>query len=82
MAKKQSLDDLSYEQAFQELQAVVEQLEAGDLPLEESLALFERGQALSARCSSLLEKAQLRLTEMTAGEDDAIDERDVEVDES
>ena len=32
MAKKQTLDDLTYEQAFQELQAVVEQLEAGDLP--------------------------------------------------
>ena len=82
MAKKQTLDDLTYEQAFQELQAVVEQLEAGDLPLEESLALFERGQALSARCSSLLEEAQLRLTELTAGEDDVITERDFEVDES
>jgi exodeoxyribonuclease VII small subunit len=81
MAKNKSLDKLTYEEAFQELQAVVEQLEAGELPLQESLALFERGQALSARCSNLLEKAQLRLTELTSGEDGVITERELEVGE-
>jgi len=81
MAKAKSVDELTYEQAFGELQAVVEKLEAGELPLDESLALFERGQALSARCSTLLEQAQLRLTELTAGEDGAIDERDFKLDE-
>lgn len=81
MAKNKPLDELSYEQAFVELQAVVEQLEAGELPLEESLALFERGQALSARCSDLLEQAQLRLTELTSGEDGVITERELDVGE-
>jgi exodeoxyribonuclease VII small subunit len=81
MAKNKSLDKLTYEEAFQELQAVVEQLEAGELPLQESLALFERGQALSARCSNLLEKAQLRLTELASGEDGVITERELEVGE-
>lgn len=82
MAKEKAVDELTYEQAFEELQVVVERLETGDLPLEESLALFERGQALSARCSNLLEQAQLRLTELTEGEGGEIAERDIEVDET
>lgn len=53
--------DLPYEQAFQELEAVVRKMEAGDQPLEEALALFERGQLLAARCSELLEQAELKL---------------------
>jgi exodeoxyribonuclease VII small subunit len=52
---------LPYEQAFQELEAVVRQLESGEQPLEEALALFERGQLLAARCSELLEGAELKL---------------------
>ena len=49
--------DLTYEQAFQELEATVGQLEAGNLPMEGALALFERGQLLAARCTELLEVA-------------------------
>jgi exodeoxyribonuclease VII small subunit len=52
---------LPYEQAFQELEAVVRQLESGEQPLEEALALFERGQRLAGRCSELLEEAELKL---------------------
>jgi exodeoxyribonuclease VII small subunit len=59
--------ELSFEQAFEELEAIVEQLEAGQLPLEESLVLFERGQALAARCGQLLESAELRVKQL-AGE--------------
>ena len=58
--------DLPYEQAFQELEATVGQLEAGNLPLEEALALFERGQLLAARCTELLEVAELRLQQLTS----------------
>ena len=58
--------DLTYEQAFQELEAVVRQLEAGEGPLEEALALFERGQLLAARCSELLAVAELKLQQLTA----------------
>ncbi len=57
---------LTYEQAFQELEATVGQLEAGNLPLEEALALFERGQLLAARCTELLEVAELRLQQLTS----------------
>ena len=68
MAKRavKSAADLTYEQAFQELETVVRQLEAGEGSLEESLALFERGQLLAARCGELLEGAVLKLRQLTA----------------
>ncbi len=52
---------LSYEQARAELASVVERLESGAGSLEESLALWERGEALAARCESWLEGARQRL---------------------
>lgn len=52
---------LSYEQAREELVAVVSQLEAGAATLEQSLALWERGEALAARCESWLQGASARL---------------------
>ena len=58
------IEDLTFEQAFEELEATVAKLEDGDLSLEESLALFERGQRLSAQCSRLLEQAELKVTEL------------------
>jgi exodeoxyribonuclease VII small subunit len=61
-----SPEALTFEQAFQELENLIEQLEAGELSLDESLALFERGQALSARCQNLLETAELKIQTLTA----------------
>lgn len=52
---------LSYEQAREELVAVVQRLEAGQVPLEEALGLWERGEALAARCQSWLDEARNRL---------------------
>lgn len=52
---------LSYEQAREELVAVVSQLEAGGVSLEQSLTLWERGEALAARCEAWLEGARRRL---------------------
>jgi exodeoxyribonuclease VII small subunit len=70
--------DLTYEQAFQELEAVVRNLEAGEGSLEESLALFERGQLLAARCSELLAVAELKLQELTSDGSGAIRAVDLE----
>ncbi|MCG7285338.1 exodeoxyribonuclease VII small subunit [Cellulomonas sp. ACRRI] len=53
--------DLSYEEARDELVAVVSRLEAGGATLEESLALWERGEALAARCQQWLDGARARL---------------------
>lgn len=55
------LEQLTYEQAFCELEAIVTSLEANDLPLEEALALYERGQALARYCAEMLDKADLRV---------------------
>lgn len=53
--------NLSYEEAREQLIAVVGRLEAGGASLEESLALWERGEALAARCEEWLEGARKRL---------------------
>ncbi|HKZ86732.1 MAG TPA: exodeoxyribonuclease VII small subunit [Anaerolineae bacterium] len=62
------IEDLTFEQAFEELEATVAKLEDGDLSLEESLALFERGQRLSAQCSRLLEQAELKVTHLVTND--------------
>ena len=55
----------TFEHAFQELENIVQQLETSQLSLDEALALFERGQALAAHCNALLEKAELKITQLT-----------------
>jgi len=62
--------DLSYEQARDELVAVVTRLESGAGSLEESLTLWERGEALAARCQQWLDGARERLAAARASTDD------------
>ena len=52
---------LSYEAAFTQLEDVLTKLESDDLPLEESLLLYEQGLTLSAHCAALLDSAELRV---------------------
>ena len=54
-------EELSYEQARAELEDVVRRLESGGVPLEESLTLWERGEALAQTCQALLDGARARL---------------------
>ena len=61
------IEELSYEQARDELVQVVNQLEQGSTTLEESLSLWERGEALAARCESWLLGARKRLEAARAG---------------
>jgi exodeoxyribonuclease VII small subunit len=65
------LDGLEYEQAREELVATVQRLEAGGLSLEESLALWERGEALAAHCQAKLDGARARLDTAVAARDAA-----------
>lgn len=58
------IESLTFEQAFAELEETVHRLEAGGLSLEESLALFERGQALAAHCNAQLDRAELILKQL------------------
>jgi len=59
------IDKLSFEEAFAELEESVGKLEEGGLTLEESLTLFERGQALAARCNVQLDEADLKVRKLT-----------------
>lgn len=55
------IEKLSYEAAYQALEDVLDQLESGELSLEQSVDLYERGQRLSAHCQRLLEEAELKI---------------------
>jgi exodeoxyribonuclease VII small subunit len=67
-SSKKEIKDLSYEDAFAELESVVAALEGEQRPLDESIALYEHGQALSKHCASLLEKAELKVRQLSGGE--------------
>ncbi len=56
-----------FEESLRRLEAIVGRLEAGELPLEETLRLFEEGQALVRGCGSLLERAEQRVKELVEG---------------
>ncbi len=66
--EKTPVEDLTYEQAFEELELMVNALESEDHPLDDALALFERGQALARHCDSLLDKAELRVQQLSGDE--------------
>ncbi|NLN69165.1 MAG: exodeoxyribonuclease VII small subunit [Chloroflexi bacterium] len=61
----QDIQAMDFETAFNALQENVAQLEGADLPLEQALALFERGQALAKHCAALLEAAELKVRTLT-----------------
>ncbi len=62
---------LTFEQAIDELETIIEHIEQGEIGLEESLAQYRRGAALLKRCRGILDTAQQQVEELTAGEGDA-----------
>ena len=62
----------SFESSLRELELIVEQLEAGDLPLEQSLELFEQGVRLSRDCQRRLDEAEQKVEVLLRGEDGTI----------
>ncbi|MEL7149382.1 MAG: exodeoxyribonuclease VII small subunit [Pseudomonadota bacterium] len=56
---------MSFEDAMRELEAVVSQLESGEVPLEESIKLYERGAALKAHCQKKLAEAEEKVAQIT-----------------
>ena len=56
---------LSFERAIEELELIVRRLEDGKVPLEESVAIYERGEALKRRCEDLLRQAEARVQKIT-----------------
>ncbi|MBN1137021.1 MAG: exodeoxyribonuclease VII small subunit [Anaerolineae bacterium] len=60
-----AMKNLSFEDALAELEAAVRQLEEGNLPLTEAIALYEQGMGLAQQCSDLLDAAQLQVEQLT-----------------
>ena len=60
-----SVESLSYEQAFAELEGIVAALENEQRSLDELMALYERGQALVKRCAKILDKAELKVKQLS-----------------
>ncbi len=76
---EKKISDMSFEEAMSELENVVRQLESGDVPLEESIRLYERGAALKARCEEKLKEAEEKVRLITLdGEGRPVGSRDVE----
>jgi exodeoxyribonuclease VII small subunit len=56
---------LTFERAIEELESIVKRLEDGKVPLEESVTIYERGEALKRRCDELLRQAEARVEKIT-----------------
>ncbi len=67
--KDTPVDKMSFEQAMGELESVVGQLERGDVELEESIKLYERGAKLKARCEAKLKEAEEKVQAITLSAD-------------
>jgi exodeoxyribonuclease VII small subunit len=74
------VERLTFERAIDELESIVKRLEDGKVPLEESVAIYERGEALKRRCEELLRQAEARVEKITldaAGKPTATEALDV-----
>jgi exodeoxyribonuclease VII small subunit len=65
MADNADVKELSFERAIEELESIVKRLEEGKVPLEESVAIYERGETLKRRCEELLRQAEARVEKIT-----------------
>lgn len=69
--KSDDIADLTFEQAMQQLEQVVDKLERGEVSLEESIALYERGAKLRAHCDRRLKSAEERVEKITLSNGEA-----------
>ncbi len=65
----QTAPDLPFEKALEQLEEIVRRLERGDVPLDESVAIYERGEMLKRHCEHLLKRAEARIQRITLGPD-------------
>lgn len=61
--------EMTFERALKELESIVGRLERGDVELEESIAIYERGEALRAHCDQLLRQAEAKVEKLAIGPD-------------
>ena len=65
--KIKPVDKMSFEEALAELEGIVRQLETGDVELEKSIEIYERGAALKAHCEARLKSAELKVEQIVQG---------------
>jgi exodeoxyribonuclease VII small subunit len=63
--EKQPVDELTYEEAYREIEGIVAALESEEQTLDDALALYARGQALAQRCAGLLDTAEMRVRQLS-----------------
>ncbi|GCF93979.1 exodeoxyribonuclease 7 small subunit [Enterococcus florum] len=66
------MENATFEESLTELEAIVTQLERGDVPLEEALEAFQKGMVLSKQCQDTLTKAEKTLTKMMTEENEEV----------
>ena len=66
------ISEMTFEQAMSELERIVTQLERGDVPLEDSITLYERGAELKKRCEAKLKEAEQKVAAITLDEDGSV----------
>ncbi|MGH1422360.1 MAG: exodeoxyribonuclease VII small subunit [Hyphomonas sp.] len=66
-AKPKPVDGMSFEEALNELEGIVRQLETGSVELEKSIAIYERGAALKQHCEGRLKSAELKVNQIVQG---------------
>ena len=68
------ISEMTFEQAMSELERIVTQLERGDVPLEDSISLYEKGAELKKRCETKLKEAEQKVAAITLDEDGSVTE--------
>ncbi|GAB5456622.1 MAG: exodeoxyribonuclease VII small subunit [Henriciella sp.] len=68
-AKAKPVKEMSFEEALAELETIVRQLEQGDVELEKSIAIYERGAELKKHCETRLKSAELKVEQIVQGSD-------------
>lgn len=63
------IKEMPFEQALEELEKIVGKLESGQAPLQESISIYERGEALKGHCETLLKAAEARIEKITLSRD-------------
>ena len=66
------ISEMTFEQAMSELERIVTELEKGDVPLEDSISLYEKGAELKKRCETKLKEAEQKVAAITLDEDGSI----------
>ena len=67
--KQAKIEDMAFETALSELERIVDELEDGNVPLDKSIAIYERGKALKDHCDKLLKDAEARIEKITLKSD-------------